>query len=152
MAKAQRHQPDELFPWLGRAIGARGPLACRGVKCEIDGTLTFELQAEEQKLTVSWRVAAPRAGERPYRDGSIAVDGGDALGATMSDTALTQVTGSLDAVLARWRLGLLDRRNRGLHGRVGRLHLLDLEIGPSTPFDLGPHEVRDDPRRGSPGG
>jgi len=114
MAKAQRNQPDEFFPWLGRAIGARGPFACHGVKCEVDGSLTFELKAKEQDLTVAWRVPAPRAGETPYRDGSVAIVGSDRPSAAASDAALAQVTGALDAVLARWRLGFLDRRNREL--------------------------------------
>ena len=114
MAKVHRNQPDEFFAWLGRAVGTRGPFTCRGVKCDLDGTLTFELWTGEQEVAVSWRVAAPRPDELPYRDGSISIEGSDPLQPAIPDAAMGQVTRSLDAILARWRLGFLDRRNREL--------------------------------------
>ena len=138
MPTVQRNQPDEFFPWLGRAVGARGPFSCHGVRCGVDGTLTFALSDGAQNVNVSWRVPAPRPGERPYRDGSIAAHGGVELSTAVVNAAVDQVTRTLDLLLARRRLGFLDRRNRELRAVELGAHFVSAVFGEL----LSPGETR----------
>ncbi len=114
MATIQPNQPDQLFAWLAGVMSARGPFACRSVRCDAEGTLTITLGADQGDVAVSWRVPAPRPAEPRYRDGSIAVHGHEAPGDAVARDAIRQVTGTIDSLARRWRIELLDRRNREL--------------------------------------
>jgi hypothetical protein len=106
------NQPDEFFPWLADWVGKGGPFVCCDVVYDATGGLTFALRNGEHELSVVWCVPRPRDGEAPFGDGSMRVEGGESLRRGADVLALRQVRARIEALRARARVPLLERRNR----------------------------------------
>jgi hypothetical protein len=105
-------QPDELFPWLGRMVGSRGPLACDDVLYDARGTLSFLLRAGQARVRVALAVAAPDAHPARHRSGSIGIEDAEGASEELRAAAVKQVIGCVDTVVAHGAKALLEPRNR----------------------------------------